>query len=208
MTTLLFDIGANVGAWALANYNPNTRIVSVEASPTTYTTLIQNTAGKNIHCINRAVTSQPVPDVTFYEAHGTTISSLNKDWIMDSRSRFGGVIGIRTETVVPTTTIDSMVATFGVPDIIKVDVEGAEHIVLPSLTQKVKTVCFEWAAEWDVELLMCIDHMSKIGYTRFHIQMEDSYTFRPLNYEMDANQLKDKIATMNKKVDWGMIWCN
>lgn len=208
MPTLLFDIGANIGAWALANYNPNTQIVSVEASPTTYTTLVRNTAGKNIHCINRAVTSQPVAEVTFYEADANTISSLNKDWITNTRSRFGKDCHVRTETVVSTTTIDAMVATFGVPDIIKVDVEGAEHIVLQSLTQKVKTVCFEWAAEWDVETFMCIDHMSKIGYHRFHIQMNDDYKYRPSLYSLTADQTKEEISKMNHRIDWGMIWCN
>lgn len=208
MSILLFDIGANIGAWALANYNPNTRIVSVEASPTTYTTLVQNTARKNIHCINRAVTSQPDAEVTFYEADADTISSLNKDWITNTRSRFGNDSHVRTETVVSTTTIDSMVATFGVPDIIKVDVEGAEHIVLPSLTRKVKTVCFEWAAEWDVEAFMCIDHMSKIGYRQFHIQMKDDYNYRPSVYSLTADQTKEEISKMNHRVDWGMIWCN
>lgn len=207
MSTLLFDIGANNGSWALANYTDKTRIVSVEASPSTYEILVKNTAGKNIHCINRAVTSQPVSEVTFYEATAHTLSSLNKDWIMDPRSRFCGVFGIRTETVVPTTTIDAMVATFGVPDIIKVDVEGAEHIVLPSLTQKVKTICFEWAAEWDAETFICIDHMSKIGYRQFHIQMKDDYNYRPPLYLLTANQTRKEISKMNHRVDWGMIWC-
>jgi FkbM family methyltransferase len=212
MTTLLFDIGANVGEWALANASPTTHIVCVEASPTTFKTLLRAVYGKNINAINRAVTSEPIATATFYEASGGTISSLNKDWIMSPRSRFGveapyQIARVIAETSVPTTTLDAMIATYGMPNLIKVDVEGAEHIVLPSLTQKANTVCFEWASEWDKEAFMCVDHMARIGYTRFHIQYDDAYTYRPSQYEMSADDVKAAFKTMKAYNEWGMIWC-
>jgi FkbM family methyltransferase len=213
MTTLLFDIGANVGKWALENAKtPTTRIVCVEASPATYYKLMRNVHGKNINVLNRAVTSEPISSATFYEAPGGTISSLNKDWIMSPRSRFGEsspyqIAKITSEIKVPTTTIDAMIATYGMPDLIKVDVEGAEHIVLPSLTQKAKTVCFEWASEWDHEAFLCIDHMVSLGYTQFHIQYNDEYAYRPAQYELTADDVKAAFKTMKPYTEWGMIWC-
>jgi tRNA1(Val) A37 N6-methylase TrmN6 len=38
----ILDIGANVGSWALSNYTPTTKIVCVEASPTTFLDLQKN----------------------------------------------------------------------------------------------------------------------------------------------------------------------
>jgi FkbM family methyltransferase len=167
--------------------------------------------GKNINVLNRALTSEPVEKATFYEVVGGTVSSLNKEWITDPRSRFGETSPhhnkITSEIKVSTTTIDAMITAYGMPDLIKVDVEGAEHIVLKSLTQKANTVCFEWASEWDKETFICMDHMVSLGYTRFHIQYKDDYAYRPAQYELTADDVKDRFKTMTPHAEWGMIWC-
>ena len=85
---LLFDIGANIGAWAIANCKDNNSIVSVEASPTTFKTLVYKTSGKNIICLNYAVTSSTQPEVDFFDCSANTISTLDEKWLNDKTSRF------------------------------------------------------------------------------------------------------------------------
>jgi len=36
MTTIVFDIGANIGKWTISNLNTYDKIVSVETSPKTF----------------------------------------------------------------------------------------------------------------------------------------------------------------------------
>jgi FkbM family methyltransferase len=147
---LLFDVGANVGSWALANANSENRIISVEASPTTYEELCKKTAGRsNIEPIHYAVTSSSDPFVTFYHCTaGSTLSTLDRDWLSSSESRFGYCRNSIHPITVPAISLDKLIETYGVPDLLKVDVEGAENIVLRSLTKKVPTICFEWAAKY------------------------------------------------------------
>jgi FkbM family methyltransferase len=203
---LLFDIGANVGKWTLQNLH-NNKVIAVEASPSTYYELVRNVAGKNVVTLNFAVSNIESDTVKFYESGIHTLSSLDRRWLEDPRSRFGGNSQIR-EITVNTISLDALISTYGVPDILKVDVEGAENSVLKSLTQKANIVCFEWASEWNPETFECIDHLTSIGYTKFHVQNEDNYTYRTSQFEHDEESLKAFLSTTIPMKHWGMIWCN
>jgi FkbM family methyltransferase len=55
---LLFDVGANVGLWALANQD-NHRVICVEASPKTFAKLTENVKTySNIECIHLAISNK------------------------------------------------------------------------------------------------------------------------------------------------------
>ena len=202
---LFFDIGANVGLWALHNYTPETRIISVEASLNTAHQLIKNCNGKNIVCLNYAVTSSPEALIDFFECAANTISTLDEKWLNDPTSRFYKQYPYR-KVQVRTITIDRLISEYGVPDILKVDVEGAENIVLKSLTQQVRTICFEWASEWNEKTIDAINHLASLGYQKFHIQTEDKYTYRPPTYELNREQTIESLNSKLLKIDWGMIW--
>jgi len=212
MQTIFFDIGANTGKWALANVSTTTSIIAVEASPTTYQVLKQNTQDKNITCLNYAVSDSSENTVTFYESKSDTLSTLDKRWLEDPRSRFGINSPYKgyspyQEITVNSTTLDKLVATYGVPDLLKIDVEGAENRVIRSLTEKARLLCFEWASEWNPETFQCIDHLESLGYDRFHVQNGDEYTYRPTTFEHTSSSLKEHLNQMQSMVDWGMIWC-
>jgi FkbM family methyltransferase len=202
---LFFDIGANVGLWALHNYTSQTKIISVEASPNTSQQLQINCQGKNIICLNYAVTSSNQSVIDFFECAVNTISTLDEKWLNDPSSRFYRQYPYK-KIEVQTITIDRLISDYGIPDILKVDVEGAENIVLKSLTQPIKTVCFEWASEWNEKTIDAINHLANLGYQQFHIQTEDKYTYRPLNYELNKEQTIKSLNSKRLKIDWGMIW--
>jgi len=206
---LLFDIGANIGKWTLQNLNNNT-IVAVEASPKTYRELVKNVTGKNVIALNYAVSNTLSDTVKFYESNSNTLSSLDKRWLEDPRSRFGVNSSINSyiEIDVKTISLDTLIVNYGMPDILKVDVEGAENIVLKSLTQRAKLLCFEWASEWNPETFECIDHLASLGYTQFHVQNEDAYTYRTNQFEHTVESLKSFLSNTIPKVHWGMIWCS
>jgi FkbM family methyltransferase len=204
---LLFDIGANIGKWALDNYNDNTTIVSLEASPATYAKLVKNCNSKNIICLNYAVTSSSANDVDFFDCKANTISTLDEEWLKSKTSRFCNQFTYK-KIKVNTITIDKLISMYGVPDLLKVDVEGAENIVLKSLTQPIKTICFEWASEWNEKTFEALNHLESLGYNKFHIQDSDNYIYRPSSFFLDKNQVVNILKSKVQKVDWGMIWCS
>ena len=72
----------------------------------------------------------------------------------------------------------------------------------------VSTFCFEWASELKDIAFKCIDYLESIGFTKFYIQNEDHYTFRPNeNLYIDIHTTKAMLNNTVPKQDWGMVWC-
>lgn len=203
---MYFDIGSNIGRWALENIKTCEKIISIEASPTTFVNLVNNCKNDKIILLNYAVCNNNCNDVTFYNANTDTLSTLNKEWLTSKESRFFNQKF--NEIKVKSITIDKLIEIYGVPTLIKIDVEGAEYECITSLTQKVDTICFEWASELNNVSLKCIDYLSSLGFTKFYIQNCDYYTFRPNdNQYYDIDTVKNNLMKTRPKIDWGMIWC-
>lgn len=203
---MYFDIGANIGNWALANINQCNKIISIEASPITFKKLENNCKNDNIILVNYAVCNNNGNDITFYQAYADTISTINKDWLTHETSRFYNYP--YTEITCKTISIDKLIEQYGKPDLIKIDVEGGEYECVSSLTQKVDLICFEWASEINDITIKCIDYLFNLGYTEYYVQNSDNYTFRPTDNEFyDIFTIKTNLSKTIPKQDWGMIWC-
>lgn len=204
---MFFDIGANVGAWAKANVHKCDKIISIEASPRTFDKLANQCKDDKIILLNYAVCNNNGEDITFYQASCDTLSTINKDWLTSETSRFHN--HPYTQITCKTTTIDNLIKMYGLPVLIKVDVEGGEYECIASLTQKVNTLCFEWASETNSITLKCIDYLhDNLGFSRFYIQNEDSYIFAPNDCDFyDISVVKNKLSNTVPKIDWGMMWC-
>ena len=104
-----------------------------------------------------------------------------------------------------TITIDKLISLYGVPELIKIDVEGGEFDCLSSLTQKVDNLCFEWASETNTITIKCLDYLCALGYNQFFVQNQDDYIYRPTNYN-NVNIIKEYLNQTTPKKEWGMIW--
>ena len=95
------------------------------------------------------------------------------------------------------------------PDLIKIDVESGEYDCISSLNTKNNLLCFEWSSEFSEISFKCIDHLEKLGYSKFYIQDKDDYKFIPSNNDLKYSIITTKILLLNKihKQDWGMLWC-
>jgi len=203
---MYFDIGSNIGKWALENIQTCEKIISIEASPTTFMKLKKHCKNDKIVLLNYAVCNNGCNDITFYNAESNTLSTLNKEWLTNKDSRFCNQKF--KEITVKSITIDKLIEIYGMPKLIKIDVEGAEYDCVSSLTQKVDLLCFEWASELNSVSIKCIDYLSTLGFTKFYIQNSDHYTFRPNNNQYyDINTVKNNLMKTTPKVHWGMIWC-
>jgi FkbM family methyltransferase len=203
---MFFDIGSNIGKWALANVNNCDKIISVEASPITFNNLINNCKNDKIILLNYAVCNNNGKDITFYHATCDTLSTINKEWLTSPTSRFHDYQ--YREITCKTIGIDDLIQKYGVPDLIKIDVEGGEYECVASLTQKVNLLCFEWASETNDITFKSIDHLFNLGFKQYYIQNEDNYTFRPHDNDFyDITIVKNKLSQTIPKQDWGMIWC-
>ncbi len=203
---MYFDIGSNVGKWALENINSCDKIIAIEASPHTFHRLVNHCKHDKIILLNYAVCNNNGKDITFYHAHCDTLSTINKDWLSSGTSRFCNQP--YREITCKTITIDKLIEIYGLPELIKIDVEGGEYECISSLSVKVKLLCFEWASETNAITYKCLDYLSTLGFTQYYLQNQDHYTFRPQEYEYyDIETIKNKLYHTKPKHDWGMVWC-
>jgi len=202
----VFDIGANVGNWAKANIDTYDKIISVEASPITFKRLENNCKNDNILLLNYAVCNNNGEDITFYQADADVLSTINKEWLTSEKSRFYNHTYV--EITCKTITIDRLIEQYGIPDMIKIDVEGGEYECISSLTQKVNTLCFEWASETNDITFRCIDYLQQLGFAHYYLQEQDHYTFVPKDQDYyDIPTIQEKLLNTIPKKDWGMVWC-
>lgn len=204
--SLYFDVGANIGMWSLENIKICEKIIALEPSRNTFEVLVENCREKKIICLNYAVSNENKEEIDFYESKNVKqLSTINKNWLCSKESRFYGTEHIKTSC--KTISLDRLIEQYGMPDLIKIDVEGAEDLVISSLTQKVKNLCFEWAREFHFVTKNSIDHLIKIGFTKFHVQFKDEYMYVPKEeeYTEDLNVIEYKL-TKEKNNDWGMVW--
>lgn len=205
---LIFDIGANRGKYTdiYAAKSENT-VISIEASPNMYINLKNNMEKySNVITLEYAVSNTHEPYITFFNCQSDTLSTLDINWLTSRESRFGDHHGRFNAIQVKTITLDRLIEVYGIPDILKIDVEGAEEQVIKSLSRKVPVLLFEWAAEWKDSLKRAIDHLTTLGFTKFHIQKEDMYSYYPSEFNLTSDECKMRLDTSINKVDWGMIW--
>ncbi len=210
---LIFDIGANIGKYTLSLLDKykdekELKIICVEASPFTYKTLMENLEKyKNLVLLNVAIADGNDKEISFYHAiNCDPISTINLDWLTSPESRFYNYVAQAVEIKVTRNSIDDLIKTYGMPDILKIDVEGAEESVINSLSVKTPVISFEWASEWHESLNRAIDRLYKLGYTKFHVQIADAYDYYPDKFELTYIEAKNVLINSKRKTDWGMVW--
>ena len=135
---VIVDLGANIGAFALYafGYYPDARIISVEAAPDTFNYLDSNRALNNEYSwkvVNAAVWNEESYVILERrkESTGNRVSSSESD---------GETIPAkRMETILSEENIEHI-------DLMKIDIEGAEHEVIPgsvSVLKKVRALLIE-----------------------------------------------------------------
>jgi FkbM family methyltransferase len=179
----IFDIGMYDGSDTAYYLECGYKVIAVEANPEFVDRAKRRFAGKiasgQLTCINAAISSTG-EDVELNLAWDTPASnSLFNNRITNQRPTCA--------ITVPGVTLHQLVEQFGMPDYLKVDIEGADHLCILSLTSETHPNFLSFEVGDDVDQLL--SHVETIGFRRFKVINQSS--FRNL-----ANQrcLHDRLA--------------
>jgi len=163
--TVIFDLGANHGIYteAFARLGAR-RIVSVEPQQKCFKTLagLRRVYGC-ISVVQCGVSDRPSSMQMFVAEQdvSSTFSRRVKKWAMQVEN-----IDYKTKMNVRVVTLKSLVRRYGLPDYCKIDTEGFEKRIITSINKKmlIPAISFEFHSMMLDDTLVCIEHLSKLGY--------------------------------------------
>jgi FkbM family methyltransferase len=157
---LVFDVGANIGNRTQPLLNVGAKIVAIEPQEKCYQ-ILEKKFGSQIEIIKMGL-GEKEEQKDFFIADAHTISSFSTEWIESvKKSRFKNYTW--SEPIkINMTTLDHLIAKYGIPKFIKIDVEGFEHEVLKGLTQPIDIISFEYTVpEQTQNIYDCLDQIEK-----------------------------------------------
>ena len=144
---LCFDVGANRGARTEVLLRLGAEVVAVEPQPHCVARLqARFGAKKRFQVVSKALGARH-GEATLHLGNIDLISTLSRDWLDYAQQVPDSIIakiGWEGTLTVPLITLDALIATHGVPDFLKIDVEGYELEVLKGLGQPIPLVSLEY----------------------------------------------------------------
>ena len=217
---MLFDIGANRGDATFAGLAKGYKVIDCEPAPKIYAELVKNFIyNLDVIPLKVAVSDSNNESIEFYEADEDGLSTLNKDWLTASDMPYAGkpYRTVKSNTI----TLDSLAQTYGEPDLIKIDVEGAEWSVFKGMAKHCGKLAFEWTNVTIGEHQSQIEYLERLGYTEVAPQFIEHHLQEPdIWYPIKGFRLDDwaiqnltawedggwKVANLRPTADVGMCW--
>jgi FkbM family methyltransferase len=170
--TLAFDIGTNVGTYANALHSLGIAVVAVDANADCLRHLELMRASHEIQIVHAAVGDSTGLATFNMSDQSDGISAISTEWLEALNKHYGRSKQIwnRTATV-PMITIDSLIAHFGTPYYVKIDIEGYDSFALDGLSTQPALLSFEFHRVCLQNTMDCLDKPVISPASHFNIHM-------------------------------------
>ncbi len=172
---LIFDVGANMGNRTKIFLKLGAQVVGVEPQDACVNFLKAGFDKNRNFTVIQKVLGSHEGEAELMISNSNTISSLSQDWIesVKSSGRFSNH-SWEEKKVVPMTTLDRLIETYGIPSFIKVDVEGFEYEVVKGLSKPIGFISLEFTPEFIESTFKCIEHLESLGDVLFNYTIGES----------------------------------
>lgn len=189
--TLCFDIGAHVGNRSAAMVAAGGRVVALEPQPAFFRFLTRFVRSERMTPLALAAGEKPGRMTLHMSSRHPTVASLSREWI-EEVGRSAGFRHVRwdREVEVEVTTLDALIARYGLPGLCKIDVEGMEAEILAGLAQPVPVVSFEYLPAALGRAMACLDRLDELGAYRYNLVRGEGFRF-----ESDAWLSSEEMRT-------------
>lgn len=176
---LVFDIGAHVGDRIKALRALGARVVALEPQKPLFRILrLLHGFDRKVVLIRHAAGRSTGEAMFRINSANPTVSTLSNDFVAASKGAKGweGQVWDRAETV-EVTTLDALIANHGMPDFVKIDVEGFESEIIAGLSHPVPALSFEIVTMSKAAGLAALDAAVSKGFERFRMSLGESHVW-------------------------------
>jgi FkbM family methyltransferase len=143
---LAFDIGAHVGNHTRCLAGLGARVIAIEPQPAFAAWLRRLFRSRaQVTVIECALAAAPGMVELYGSPRTPTVATVSQRWIETVRGSAGfDQVRWADGIQVPATTLDALIARYGLPRFCKIDVEGSEAEVLRGLSRPIPALSFEY----------------------------------------------------------------
>jgi FkbM family methyltransferase len=176
---LCFDVGAHVGSRAWVWSGLGARVVAIEPQPDFVAFLRWLFRNRpKVEVVEAAVAASPGRLTLRISRRHPTVTTASSQFLT-SVAGAASFQGVRWQDSceVEAVTLDALIARYGLPAFVKIDVEGFEAEALKGLSQPLPALSFEYLAETTKVALACVDRLEALGRYRYNVARGESMTF-------------------------------
>ena len=208
---LVFDIGAHVGDRTAAFAGIGASVVAVEAQPRLAKLLRwQFRRSRRVTVVGAAVGRRVGTLTLRLNTRNPTVASASDGFVAAAGAGASGWEGqVWDETItVDCTTLDALIARFGRPAFVKIDVEGFEAEVLAGLSPEnaPEALSFEFVTMDRGPALQALQEAVRLGYAGFDVSLGESHRW-VFGERQSAEAIAAYLRDLPEAANSGDVYC-
>ena len=204
---LCFDIGAHLGDRVYAWSKLGARVVALEPHPGLIRRLRRWYGNqKNITLVEQAVSNQAGTASLWISRLTPSISTISHQWLTSvQQNRRFATARWEEQITVHVTTLDALIAQYGKPAFCKIDVEGAELVVLQGLSQPLPALSFEYIPAVIETAVGCIERLSQLGEYEYNWRVSEFPRLRSSVW-LNSTEMAAQLESMSRDDNSGDVY--
>ena len=204
---LVFDVGAHAGNRTRAFAALGCRVVALEPQPD-FARLLRLLFARSprVHVLETAAAERDGRIDLAVSERTPTVTTLDDGW-RELRGREAGFAGVEWNRAIEieSATLDTLIARFGVPAFVKIDVEGSELRVLRGLTQALPALSFEYLPTALPDVRACLARLLELAPYRFNLCVGESHRLISTRW-LAAEEVSEVLATPSTQCRAGDVY--
>ena len=201
---MCFGIGANIGSRTALFRKLGASVVALEPQDDCVKELKKRYgADSKVRILQKAVGAYEGEIDMYINTKLNIGSSCSKEWI-DMMKPPKYLVWDKTVKV-KMTTVDSLIAEFGLPSFCKIDIEGFEYEAIKGLSQAIKVISFEYQEQVIKPAVDSTKRLVVLGMTRFNYSVGESMELALPNW-VTANEICNILENLSNKTRFGDVY--